>query len=79
MVEQDLYTEWEEEETKRLDEEESKRKGKALLFFVLPLLGAFLIFIHYFLQNVEEKHIGATSGKATNSVNTVTYRTEDKK
>ncbi len=79
MVQQDLDAELEEEETKRLDKEESKRKGKALLFFALPLLVTFLIFIHYFLKNVEEKHIVAISGNPTVVVNGMTHTSKDKK
>ena len=48
----------EEEMEKALKKEESAKKLKAILFVMLPLLIAFLIFTYYFLRAIEANKIG---------------------
>lgn len=55
MEGQDLL---EEEREKVLKKEESAKKLKAILFVMLPLLIAFLIFTYYFLRMIEANKIG---------------------
>ncbi|WP_341764319.1 hypothetical protein [Candidatus Tisiphia endosymbiont of Beris chalybata] len=43
------------EREKRLDREESAKKLKAIIFVVVPLLIAFLVFSYFFLNSIEEK------------------------
>ena len=52
--EQDLL---EEEMEKALKKEEQAKKLKAILFVMLPILLAFLIFTYYFLQMLEANKI----------------------
>lgn len=55
MEEQDIL---QEEEEKAFKKEESAKKLKAILFIMLPLLIAFLIFTHYFLKTIEANKVG---------------------
>ena len=43
------------EREKRLDQEESTKKLKAIIFVVIPLLIAFLAFSYFFLNSLEQK------------------------
>lgn len=54
-VETEKIEETEEERENRLDREESAKKLKAIIFFVIPLLVGFLTFTYFFLNSVEEK------------------------
>jgi hypothetical protein len=54
VTEQDLL---EEEMEKALKKEEQAKKLKAILFVMLPILFAFLIFTYYFLQMLEANKI----------------------
>lgn len=45
------------EEEKALKKEESAKKLKVILFFVLPVLISFLILTHYVLQAIEANKI----------------------
>ena len=55
VTEQDLL---EEEMEKALKKEEQAKKLKAILFVMLPILFAFLIFTYYFLRTTEANKIG---------------------
>ena len=54
MEEQDAL---EEEREKVFKKEESRKKLKAILFVMLPLLIAFLVFTYYFLSMIEDNKI----------------------
>ena len=54
MEEQDAL---EEEREKVFKKEESRKKLKAILFVMLPLLIAFLVFTYYFLSMIEANKI----------------------
>ena len=74
-----LQDETEEELERRLDREESVRKSRAVVFFVLPLLIAFLIFTHYFIEMIEEnnRNYSVDSDTSTDVYSTINHTIED--
>lgn len=74
-----LQDETEEELARRLDREESVRKSRAVVFFVLPLLIAFLIFTHYFIEMIEEnnRNYSVDSDTSTDVYSTINHTIED--
>ena len=74
-----IQDESQEELERRLDREESVRKSRAVVFFVLPLLIAFLIFTHYFIEMIEEnnRNYSVDSDTSTDVYSTINHTIED--